>query len=134
MTFFFFCNLIFVHFACNDLWERVNIMKSIFDMCKELARKTVKVKIKANHLVYSLPRWYRNRTYADCQQKWLSLEHDTGWRTLLVTFLENSRGSTALRDKHLWHRACISLLIFTFFHCQNIPEVVILIVQFIALL
>ena len=30
---------------CSDLWETLNIMKSIFDECKELARKTMKAKI-----------------------------------------------------------------------------------------
>ena len=30
---------------CSDLWETLNIMKSIFDEWKKSARKTVKVKI-----------------------------------------------------------------------------------------
>ena len=43
--------------------------------------------IKANHLAYIVPRWYRSRIYPDYQQKLFSLGHDTGGRILLVTFL-----------------------------------------------
>ena len=31
---------------CNDLWEALNVIKSIFDVCKESERKTAKAKIK----------------------------------------------------------------------------------------
>ena len=41
----------------------------------------------ANHLAYIVPRWYSSRIYADCLQKLILLEHDTGGRILLVTFL-----------------------------------------------
>ena len=43
--------------------------------------------MKANHLVYVVPRWYESRIYADCHQKLFSSEHDTGGKILLVTFL-----------------------------------------------
>ena len=47
--------------------------------------------VKANHLMYIVPRWYDSRIYTDCQQNFFSSEHDTGGKILLVTFLEEQK-------------------------------------------
>ena len=60
-----------------------------------IIRKSISV-LKANHLVYIIPKWYGSWIYADCQQNVLSSEHDTGRRIFLVTFLaEQKRESNA---------------------------------------
>lgn len=43
--------------------------------------------IQATHLVHMVARWYGCRIYANCRQKLFLSDHDTGERTLLVTFL-----------------------------------------------
>ena len=47
--------------------------------------------VKANHLAYIEPRWFRSQIFADCQQKVLFTKHDTNGRFLLVTFLEKQK-------------------------------------------
>ena len=43
-------------------------------------------------------RWHGSQISADCQQKLFSLEHDIGWKILLVTFAkEQKRGLDAQR-------------------------------------
>ena len=68
-------------------------------------------KFKANHLVYIMPKWHESRIYADCQQKLFLLEHDTGGRILLLTFLAKQK-----REYDVQKRACIYLLMFTLVH------------------
>ena len=70
---------------CNKDWNKVehNTQKLHFPLTICL--------IKANHLVYIVPRWYGSRVDADCQQMLFSLEHDTGGRILLVTFLAEQK-------------------------------------------
>ena len=41
----FLCLQVILCVFCSDLLQALNIVKSIFDVCKESARKTVKVKI-----------------------------------------------------------------------------------------
>ena len=80
----------------NWMWEQVFFLSRII-------RKSNSV-LKASHLVYTVPRWYGSRIYADCQQNVLSSEHDTGGRILLVTFLaEQNREYNARRYSSLTH-------------------------------
>ena len=60
--------------------------------------KGLNLYLKASHLVYLVKRWYGSRIYTDCQQNFFSSEHDTGRRTLVVTFLaEQKREYNAMR-------------------------------------
>ena len=51
----------------------------------------INFEIKANHLVCTARRWYESRISTDCQRKLFFLRHDTNWRFLFVTFLENKK-------------------------------------------
>ena len=46
--------------------------------------------LKANHLAYMEPRWYKSQISADCQQNLLSLRHNTS-RFLLIIFLKEQK-------------------------------------------
>ena len=81
--------LLRVWWSCT--WQKAWIFKESFyltllDICINSCV------IKANHLVYIVPRWCGSRIYADCQQKLFSLRHDSGARILLVTFLAEQKG------------------------------------------
>ena len=69
-----------------------------------IIRKIISV-LKANDLLYIMPRWYGSRIYADRQQNVVSSEHDTNERILLVTFLaEQKREYNAQRYSSLTQR------------------------------
>ena len=57
--------------------------------------------VKANHLAYIEPRWYRSRISADFQPNLLSPKHDTSGRFLLVVFLKEQKRE---HDTHRRHR------------------------------
>ena len=94
-------------FLCEFLSNMLLWLKDGLSLSLDKKYKT-NFLIKANHLAYIGPRWYRSRISADCHQNLLSPKHDTGGRFLLVNILkeqkreDNTQGDNLLAGK--WQR------------------------------
>ena len=94
-------------FLCEFLSNMLFWLKDGLSLSLDKKYKT-NFLIKANHLAYIEPRWYRSRISTDCQQNMLSPKHDNSGRFLPVNFLkEQKKEDNTKRDNLLagkWQR------------------------------